>query len=275
MHQVDSSIKLIGWGDGDGWSAKVMDAAGEDLEHIAFHCHFDAPEFIAKNGHRLDPAKAWELLMGIIDFPEKRVSEMREEVKGYSITLAITEGHFTMPSRNRGDVLSTWAAGVADARVMHIYERNSDLIKIATLADFCGNRWQVNALMIPTPSYRKTYMMPVARIMQLYRKHVGEKTLDVTNAPDGLDIAASRTGDRIFLHVVNTSMTKSVETQFDLSGLKITGGKVFEIADEPFREVSEYEPDVFLTKEHTLPKDNRWTFPAASVSAVELNIRNS
>jgi hypothetical protein len=163
MLQADPSIKLIGWGDGDGWSAKVMDAAGEYLEHIAFHCHFDAPEFIAKNGHRQDPAKAWELMMGIIEKPQKYVNKMREEVKGYSITLAITEGHFTMPSRNRGDVLSTWAAGVADARVMHIYERNSDLIKIATLADFCGNRWQVNALMIPTPNYRKTYMMPVAR----------------------------------------------------------------------------------------------------------------
>jgi hypothetical protein len=34
-------------------------------------------------------------------------------------------------------------------------------LKIATLADFCGTRWQVNAVMIPTPG-GKSYMMPVA-----------------------------------------------------------------------------------------------------------------
>jgi alpha-L-arabinofuranosidase len=109
--------------------------------------------------------------------------------------------------------------------------------------------------------------------MALYRKHIGKKSLDVTSVPDGLDVVASRTGDKIFLHVVNTSMTKSVEAQFDLSGLKINSGKVFEIADEPFREVSEYEPDVFLTKEHVLSTDGKWTFPAASVSAVELDVK--
>jgi alpha-L-arabinofuranosidase len=214
--------------------------------------------------------------MNVVNIPQKRVNEMRAEVKDFPVTLAITEGHFVMPARNRGDVLSTWAAGVADARVMHVYERNGDLIKIATLADFCGNRWQVNALMIPTPKTQlKTYLMPVARIMQLYRKHIGEKSLKLTNIPDGLDVTASHTGNQIFLHVVNTSMTKSVETQIELSGFKIIGGKVFEIADEPFREISEYEPALFAPKEHTLPVDGKWTFPAASVSAVKFDVNES
>jgi len=38
--------------------------------------------------------------------------------------------------------------GVSYARLMNLHERNGDLLKIATLADSCGTRWQVNAIMI-------------------------------------------------------------------------------------------------------------------------------
>ncbi|HPP75541.1 MAG TPA: alpha-L-arabinofuranosidase C-terminal domain-containing protein [Armatimonadota bacterium] len=274
MHAVDPDIKLIGWGDGKGWTAKVMDAAGDHLEHIAFHCHYGAPEFISQNGHLQDPAKAWEMLMDTVHNVEEQVQRMREETKDYPVTVAITEGHYTLRARNRGDVLSTWATGVSYARIMQAYERNGDLIKIATLADFCGNRWQVNALMIPTP-VGKTYLMPVARIMQLYRKHIGKNFLDVTESPEGLDVTASRTGNKIYLHVANTSMSKSCTVKLNIPGLKITSGKVFEIVEEPFKAISEYEPDLFTNKEHDLPADSTWTFPAGSVAAVELTVKEA
>ena len=37
------------------------------------------------------------------------------------------------------------------ARLLNVHTRHGDVLKIATAADFCGNRWQVNAIMIPTP----------------------------------------------------------------------------------------------------------------------------
>ncbi len=109
-----------------------------------------------------------------------------------TIPLAMTECHFALPGRNRCEVLSTWAAGVANARLLNVHERHGDVLKIATLADFCGTRWQVNAIMIPTPG-GKSYMMPVALVMALYRHHTGEQAVRVTKAPEALDVTASRT----------------------------------------------------------------------------------
>ena len=85
----------------------------------------------------------------------------------------MTECHFAIPGRDRCDVLSTWAAGVAYARILNNHQRHGDVLKIATAADFCGTRWQVNAVMIPVPQGGKAYLMPVARVMQLYRHHIG------------------------------------------------------------------------------------------------------
>ena len=97
--------------------------------------------------------------------------------------LALTECHYAIPGRNRCEVLSSWAAGVSYARLMNLHERNGDLLKIATLADFCGTRWQVNAIMIPVPS-GKAFMMPVAKIMALYRKYSGKEYLEVSDVPE-------------------------------------------------------------------------------------------
>ena len=86
----------------------------------------------------------------------------------------MTECHFAIPGRNRCDVLSTWAAGVSYGRILNNHQRHGDVLKIATAADFCGTRWQVNAVMIPVP-HGNAYLMPVARVMKLYRHHIGKQ----------------------------------------------------------------------------------------------------
>lgn len=166
-------------------------------------------------------------------------------------------------------MLSTWAAGVANARVLNVHERNGDLLKIATLADFCGTRWQVNAIMIPVPG-GKSFMMPVAMVMSLYQRHSGREAVGVTRTPDGLDVTAGRTGDRIFLHVVNTHRTRSFKSAFQIRGRKITAGRAYWFDPEPEFEVFEYRPECTFPKERALDSNLTWTFPAASVSAVEL-----
>jgi hypothetical protein len=196
---------------------------------------------------------------------------MRQQVAKYNIPIALTECHFTLPGRNRCEVLSTWAAGVANARILNVHERNGDVLKIATLADFCGTRWQNNAIMIPVPR-GKSFMMPIAMVMSLYRRHSGRDAIEVVAAPGGLDVAASRMGDRVFLHVVNTHRTKSVESAFRIQGGRITRGRVYWFDMDPEFEIFEYHPECTFPKEHRLDPTVVWTFPAASVSAVELTI---
>ena len=194
---------------------------------------------------------------------------MREQVAKYRIPLALTECHFVLPGRNRCEVLSTWAAGVANACTLNVHERNGDVLKIATLADFCGTRWQNNAVMIPVPG-GKSFLMPVAMVMSLYRRHTGTQAVDISGVPDGLDATASRTGDRVFLHVVNTRRDRSIKANFAIRGRHLSSGRVFWFAFEPEFEIFEYSPEHTFPHERALDQRWAWTFPAASVSAVEL-----
>jgi alpha-N-arabinofuranosidase len=278
MRAEDPRIKLIGWGD-RGWGRRMTELAGEHIDYIAFHHMFnpdgDLPNSPLKGiDYRKDPTWTWERLMNAQKVHDAAIRAVRDEVEDLAIPLALTECHFALPGRNRCDVLSTWAAGVANARMLNVNERHGDRLKIATLADFCGTRWQVNAVMIPVPRGR-SYMMPVALVMSLYRHHTGEQAVKVVETPGDLDVTASRTGDRLYLHVVNTHRRRDITAALDVAGMPIDSGRVFTLVGDPEAEIIETEPEVVARNEAALPTDGRITFPAASVSAVELDMRRS
>ncbi len=275
MRAEDPDIQLIGWGD-SGWAPRMLDVAGEHLQYVAFHHMFNPDRGIPDSPlrgieYRKDPARTWERLMNASRVHEARIRQMREQVEGYDVPLALTECHFALPGRNRCEVLSTWAAGVANARLLNVHERHGDKLKVATLADFCGTRWQVNAIMIPVPG-GQSYLMPVALVMALYRHHTGEQAVGVVKAPDGLDVTASRTGGRLYLHVVNTSRKKSVAARLTIEDMNVESGTVFELAADPEFEVMETQARRIIPARKDLPTDTLWTFPPASVSAVELDV---
>ncbi len=275
MRAEDPTLKLIGWGD-SGWAPRMLEVAGEHLDYIAFH-HMFNPDGGMENSplrgtaYREDPAWTWERLMSAYVPHEARIRAMREEASGYGVPLAMTECHFALPGRDRCDVLATWAAGVSYARMLNVHSRNGDVLKIATAADFCGTRWQVNAVMIRVPG-GGSYLMPVALVMALYRHHVGERALDVSAAPADLDVTASRTVDRVFLHVVNTSRERSCEADLTIDGMRVGSGRIFQLAADPEFEVIESQHRDIAVEEFALPATGRWSFPAASVSAVELDV---
>jgi hypothetical protein len=186
----------------------------------------------------------------------------------------MTECHFVIPGRDRGDVMATWAAGVSYARILNTHQRHGDVLKIATAADFCGTRWQNNAVIIPTPKgNNRAYLQPVARVMQLYRHHVGSHAIKVGGTPDGLDVVASRRGNMVFLHVANIQRTKAVKATLQIEGQVVRGGRVFEISADSMTEVSYLNSaDEMKTQEKPFTAGGVWEFPAASVSAVELEI---
>jgi murein DD-endopeptidase MepM/ murein hydrolase activator NlpD len=184
MRQADPTIEIIGWGD-SGWAPRMAEIAGQELQYIAFHNGFgpgDGGSPLHGIEYRKDPAKTREYLLRTCKAQQEKLDDIRRQVAKYNIPLALTECHFGLPGRNRCEVLSTWAAGVANACALNVHERNGDLLKIATLADFCGTRWQNNAIMIPVPT-GKSYMMPVAMVMSLYRRHSGREAIEVTGTP--------------------------------------------------------------------------------------------
>ena len=271
MRAADAEIELIGWGD-SGWAGRMSEVAGEHLDALAFHHMFHpAPHTDALDGinYRRDWDETWALLMNAHTIHERKIQQIQDDARGSNLPLMMTECHFTFNGRNRGDLMATWAVGVAYARMLNVHLRHGDRLKMATLADFCGTRWQVNALMIPTPS-GQSFLMPVGHVMRLYRRHSGEQFLQVLAAPDGLDICATRTENTVFLHVVNISRTQAVKVDLSQSGLTIRSGKIYEIAAAAETEILQNAPDVVQAVEKSLPESQQWTFPAASVSVVEL-----
>jgi hypothetical protein len=151
---------------------------------------------------------------------------------------------------------------------MNVHLRYGQFLKIGTLADFCGTRWQVNAVMIPVPG-GKAFLMPVAKVMKFYREHMGDSYLQAKHVPDGLDVTASRRDNTIILHVINTQRDRSIAVNLGVEGSNIQSGKIYEMATDPEFEVIAANPDPLVPKVERLNGSN-WTFPPASVSAVEL-----
>jgi alpha-N-arabinofuranosidase len=277
MRAVDPAIQLIAWGD-SGWAARMAEVAGEHVQYLAFHHMFDpdVPGHPVLRGetYRRDPDAAWDQLMKAWLLTDTKIRTVRDNLGARTIPLALTECHFVLPGRDRGDVLASWAAGVSYARILNNHQRHGDVLKIATAADFCGTRWQNNAVIIPTPkNNNRAYLQPVARVMGLYRHHIGSHAIKVGGLPDGLDVVASRRGTTVYLHVVNTQRTRSVSTRIQIAGEVVRSGRVFEISGDPAVEVSYLnDAEVMKVLEKPFAVQGAWEFPAASVSALELEI---
>jgi len=277
MRKADPTLQLIAWGD-SGWAARMIEVAGEHAQMLAFHHMFnpddDKQPVLRGELYRRDAEATWRQLMKAWEINDRKIRTMRESLGRSRMPLAMTECHFTVPGRDRGDVNSTWATGVAYARILNNHQRHGDLLKIATAADFCGTRWQNNAVIIPVPKNQgRAYLQPVARVMRLYRHHTGSHAVEVKRTPDGLDIVASRSGDTVYLHVVNTQRTRAVKASFQIEGRRAQSGRVLEMADDPMVEVTYLNSaEVMRVVEKPIGDRAGWEFPAASVSAVELKL---
>jgi hypothetical protein len=277
MRAADPAIQLIAWGD-SGWAGRMADVVEDRVQYLAFHHMFDpdSPQEPVLRGelYRRDPDATWERLMAAWQATDVKIRGIRESLGGRQIPLALTECHFVIPGRDRCDVLATWAAGVSYARILNNHQRHGDVLKIATAADFCGTRWQNNAVMIPVPKgNNRAYLQPVARVMQLYRHHIGSHAIKVDGIPAGLDVVASRRGNTVFLHVANTRRASAMTAALRVAGHTIRAGRVFEIRSDPTVELSYLNSaDVMTTVERPMSADGIWEFPAASVSTVELEI---
>lgn len=289
MRAADPSLQFIVWGDGLNaawrdrfrqgqtcdWAEKVCESVADDSVWVAFHNHFgDREDYRVLEGmnYRRDADLTWEkTLQAAVDF-NARIEYMRRSVAPYHAKLAITEGHFNIRGRHRGDYLSSWYAGVAYARCINVLQRNGDAVQVATLADFMGNRWQNNAIMLPSPwNSGAAYFLPAGSVMQLMGNHIGKKALDVRVSDDaGIDVCASRTGNRVFLHLVNLNRKNAQKLSFEIGGRSAVPCRILEIAADPAEEVCILTPDLFAPQEIPVT-GTAYTLPAAAVAVVEFD----
>ncbi len=279
MRARDKSLKLIGWGD-NGWAPDVVERTGEHIDYIAVHMMGQTPvrrdSVLRSWKYQSEPEAAWSELMEMIGVRiEQKLLALEASLTGdkAKMPIAITEGHLSLPPHNSNPILTEWLTGVYHARAMNLYRRHGDRVKIATTADFNGNRWTTNAVIHQVPG-GVSYLLPAGTVARLFKRHNGKEGVAVKSAPNDLDIAASRTGEKIFLHVGNMSYSGATEARFAVDGMKVLGGRVLEISPEnPRQEISPINPDVFKPVEHKLAAGDtiKYRFPARSVSVVELD----
>nr|UZM28264.1 hypothetical protein [uncultured bacterium] len=275
MLAADSEIKLIGWGD-SGWAARMSEVAGEHLDYLAFHQMFDPDDakepVLRGERYRRDPLATWQVLMNAWEHNDRKIRSIRELSDATKIPLAMTECHFSIPGNNRNDVLRTWTAGVSYARILNNHQRHGDVLKIATAADFCGTRWNVNAIMLGTHPDR-VFLMPVARVMRQYRKHLGSHAIRLDGVPTGIDAVASRRGDRVYINLVNTSFDQPQLIDIKIEGAMVVSGRGTVIEESPTTEISSLNClDVMQPQEIAWSSDERMKLPPASVTSIELEI---
>ena len=279
MRSRDKSIELIGWGD-DGWAGDLAERAGEHINSVAIHMMQQTPvrrdTVLHGLGWQEAPERAWEELMELAhERVEKKLLAVERQLdeRKSKLPIDITEGHLSLQPHNANPILTEWLTGVYHARVMNLYLRHAGRVQISTLGDFNGNRWTSNTVIHQTPG-SVSYLLPAGAVMRLFGRHHGEQGVTVKTKPNSLDIAASRTGNKVYLNVANMNFSGAVEASFAIDGMKITGGKLFEIAPEKLRqEISPRNPKVFDPTEKALASADvfKWRFPARSATAVELD----
>lgn len=281
MKERDHSIQLIGWGD-SGWATDLVERAGEYLDFVAVHMMGQTPlrkETVLRGcRYQAEPEQAWAELMEMIgERVEKKLVALEEALAAVKSNagIAITEGHLSLAPHNSNAILTEWLTGVYHARALNLYQRHGGRVKIATAADFNGTRWTTNALIHQVPG-GVSYLLPAGAVARLFKRHNGAQAVAVQSVPSDLDLAASRTGNKFFIHAANLNYARSSEVSLGVNGFAITGGRVFEISPEnPRQEISPLNPDVFNPLEVPLPVSNpvKWRFPARSVTAIELDCK--
>jgi len=118
----------------------------------------------------------------------------------------------------------------------------------------------------------KAFAMPVAKVMALYGRHAGKSFVGVSDVPADLDITASRTGNTIYLHVINTNRTQSRTMNVAVAGFAPRGGTAYTIVADPEFEIMSAARDPMIVRESKLASGGAITVPAASVSAIELAV---
>ena len=277
MRKADKNLKLIAWGD-DGYHKDLCEEAGDLIDLVAFHNHWvfhpgNNGIVLCDKFYKQNPETVWQVLMSAAGQINTKLSEMKEAVKPYGKRLAMTEGHFVIcDGRDRGDVLSSWAAGVAYAKNLNTLSRYSDVLDIATCADFCGNRWQNNAMMLPTPVHAgKPYLLPVGEVMTLFSAHTGTFAADACCKNKEIDVTASIKGKKLFLHIVNTNPHFAAELPIAVTGKQIKSATAWEITADPWKEISQLDPECFLPQKRTIDPMH-YTLPPAGVAAIELEL---
>lgn len=224
MKAVDPKIKLIAVGDsGSGWTKGMFEQSSADMNLISehFYCQ-ERPGVYGHTSQIADQIRAkvrtHRELMGAVS-----------QVKGKNIRISMDEWNYWYGPHVFGELGTRyfWKDGMGIARGLHEFYRASDVVFMANYAQ------TVNVIGCIKTSPTHAEMETTGLILALYRRHFGTIPVEVSGAPEPLDVSAALTSDRkaLTLAVVNAT-AEAVDLPVQFAGNpKLQAGQVWTIAN--------------------------------------------
>jgi alpha-N-arabinofuranosidase len=194
MRAVDPAIHVIAVGHEDeAWNRTVLQLVSPDtrLDYLSMHHYYgrtaiagDLRNLMVRPGH-------YDRQYGAIDTLLRALPVERRP------KLAINEWGLDLPEAQQYSMLAALYA----ARLMHVFERRSELIAMTSVSDLV-NGWPGGIIQA---SRRGLFVTPIYLVNQLYAAHAGGQRLAIrVDAPTQ---SSSREGDAPLLDVIATRST--------------------------------------------------------------------
>jgi alpha-N-arabinofuranosidase len=214
MKAEDPSIRPIAVGAVGEWSQTMLGSAADHMDLLSEHLYWQDEDDV--------PAHVAQAVDGI-----RRVADAhrkyREEIpslRGKDIRIALDEWNYWYGGYEYGELGTRYFLqdGLGIAAGLHEMFRNSDLYFMANYAQ------TVNVIGAIKTTKTAAEMEPTGQVLALYRHRFGTVPVEVTGAPEHLDVVAAWTDDRTALTVAVVNPTEAAHAfALGVTGAEPTG----------------------------------------------------
>ncbi len=277
MRAVDPTIRFIAVGDNDlAWNRIVLSQVGNQMDYLAIH-HYFGGDSLQRDIHNLVARP-----LHFERFYEQVAAQIRELVPNHPVRLAINEWGLDLAEARQYSM----DAALYGARLMNVFERSAPLVGMSAVSDMV-NGWPGG---IVQAGRTGVFVSPIYYVNAMYATHLGAERLRTSvesptfsSSQEGqsipaLDAVASRSADgkTIYVKLVNTDVSRTLETRFEIRGANVAGVGERDLLDAS----APNSRNGFATPDAIAPRSERFaagqTFtvalPRQSVSVVTLHI---
>ena len=294
VRKVDPHSQLIATGgDEDSfheWNAQQLTNPVGSFNYLSTHFVVNDNVQLAHSSSEFRTMAALALPWGLAE----RMHAIKQQAAGTGqkdVNVAFTEWLMISESRT-GPHFSNMGGALFAGGFLNMVMRNPDVVSVSDMTGILefGGIWKKRGQVYGAPAYwvLRTYasaepsmLLSVDSDAPTYSISKGVMRLpEIAHVPY-LDIVAaqSRDGSKLLLLCVNRHLTRALAAKIDVSALGIAGGsaKITTIAGENvLTENDEEDPQRVAPVTHTrqLAGDFDYTFPNASITVVEIPLKN-
>jgi len=277
MRAVDPTIRFIAVGDNDmAWNRTVLYQVGKDIDYLAIHHYYGGDSLQRDVRNLMARPLQFERFYRQVD------SLAREAAPGHPIGLAINEWGLDLPESRQYSM----DAALYGARLMNVFERSAPVVGMSAVSDMV-NGWPGGVIQAGRTG---VFVSPLYHASALYARHLGADRLQTRvegptfdTSREGkliptLDVVASRSADgkSIYIKLVNTDVSRTLDTRFEVVGANLTPAAEHEILAAPNQAARNgfLTPDAISIRTAKFPAGRNFTLslPARSVSVLTLHI---